>query len=75
VAWLGTVCTQKATGDAPSVVSGTGVSTGGRTEWQVIAHEIGHNLGAIVSASEITFTMLTSQQHDVWTFPIFRSLH
>lgn len=47
VAWLGTVCQKKATGNAPSVVSGTGVSTGGRTEWQVIAHEIGHNLGAI----------------------------
>ncbi|CCA69414.1 related to ADAM protease ADM-B [Serendipita indica DSM 11827] len=47
VAWLGTVCMKKATGNAPSVVSGTGVSTAGRTEWQVISHEIGHNLGAI----------------------------
>ncbi|PVG00697.1 hypothetical protein CPB86DRAFT_754147 [Serendipita vermifera] len=47
VAWLGTVCVKRASGNAPSVVSGTGVSTGGRTEWQVIAHEIGHNLGAI----------------------------
>jgi len=52
VAWLGTVCVRKATGNAPSVVSGTGVSTAGRTEWQVIAHEIGHNLGAIVSVRE-----------------------
>ena len=50
VAWLGTVCNQKATGNAPSVVSGTAVSTGGRTEWQVVAHEIGHNFGAIVSS-------------------------
>lgn len=47
VAWLGTVCQQRATGNSPSVVSGTGVSTSGRTEWQVVAHEIGHNLGAI----------------------------
>ena len=31
------------------MVSGTGVSTAGRTEWQVVAHEIGHNFGAIVS--------------------------
>ena len=37
-----------ATGSSPNVVSGTGVSTAGRTEWQVIAHEIGHNFGAIV---------------------------
>jgi hypothetical protein len=49
VAWLGTVCNQKSSGSAPSVVSGTAVSTSGRTEWQVVAHEIGHNFGAIVS--------------------------
>jgi hypothetical protein len=65
VAWLGTMfvsplpdfsttkrfdsCMKQSTGDAPSVVSGTGVSTNGRTEWQVVAHEIGHNFGAIVS--------------------------
>jgi len=29
-------------------VSGTAVSTSGRTEWQVVAHETGHNFGAIV---------------------------
>lgn len=44
-------CQVTATGDSPNVVSGTGVSTAGRTEWQVIAHEIGHNFGAIVSAN------------------------
>ena len=49
VAWLGTLCQQDASGDAPSVVSGTAVSTNGNTEWQVVAHEIGHNFGAIVS--------------------------
>ena len=41
-------CQVAATGTSPNVVSGTGVSTAGRTEWQVIAHEIGHNFGAIV---------------------------
>ncbi|CDO74813.1 hypothetical protein BN946_scf185001.g61 [Trametes cinnabarina] len=47
IAWLATLCQQTASGNAPSVVSGTAVSTAGRTEWQVIAHEIGHNFGAI----------------------------
>lgn len=50
IAWLGVLCQQDASGSSPSVVSGTAVSTAGRTEWQVIAHEIGHNFGAIVSA-------------------------
>ncbi|KAF8168348.1 zinc metalloprotease [Crassisporium funariophilum] len=47
IAWLATLCQQQATGNAPTVVSGTAVSTAGRTEWQVVAHEIGHNFGAI----------------------------
>ncbi|TFK91513.1 hypothetical protein K466DRAFT_541493 [Polyporus arcularius HHB13444] len=47
IAWLATLCQQSASGNSPSIVSGTAVSTGGRTEWQVIAHEIGHNFGAI----------------------------
>ncbi|KAF4572473.1 hypothetical protein EYR36_006978 [Pleurotus pulmonarius] len=47
IAWLATLCQQTSSGQAPSVVSGTAVSTSGRTEWQVIAHEIGHNFGAI----------------------------
>ena len=50
IAWLATLCQETASGSSPSVVSGTAVSTAGRTEWQVIAHEIGHNFGAIVSA-------------------------
>lgn len=48
VAWLGTLCQQDASGSNPSVVSGTAVTTNGRTEWQVVSHEIGHNFGAIV---------------------------
>ncbi|KAG6849798.1 hypothetical protein H0H93_005048 [Arthromyces matolae] len=41
-------CQQSSTGSSPAVVSGTAVSTAGRTEWQVVAHEIGHNFGAII---------------------------
>ncbi|KAG6902964.1 hypothetical protein C0995_008537 [Termitomyces sp. Mi166 len=47
IAWLATLCQQAATGSPGSFVSGTAVSTAGRTEWQVVAHEIGHNFGAI----------------------------
>ena len=49
IAWLATLCQQTSSGSIPSIVSGTAVSTAGRTEWQVISHEIGHNFGAIVS--------------------------
>ncbi|EUC65568.1 reprolysin family zinc metalloprotease [Rhizoctonia solani AG-3 Rhs1AP] len=47
VAWLGQLCNTKSSGNQGNVVSGTAVSTAGRTEWQVVAHEIGHNFGAI----------------------------
>ncbi|GBE78703.1 Disintegrin and metalloproteinase domain-containing protein [Sparassis crispa] len=47
VAWLATLCQQSSSGSAPSIVSGTAVTTAGRTEWQVASHEIGHNFGAI----------------------------
>lgn len=47
IAWLATLCQTSSSGSSPNVVSGTAVSTAGRTEWQVIAHEIGHNFGAI----------------------------
>lgn len=47
IAWLATLCQTSAGGNASQVVSGTAVSTSGRTEWQVVAHEIGHNFGAI----------------------------
>jgi len=68
-------CQQESGGSPGSVVSGTGVSTAGRTEWQVVAHEIGHNFGAIVSdlrhnfSSTIFFLMIAIAirylQHDV----------
>ncbi|KAH8120727.1 Metallo-peptidase family M12-domain-containing protein [Phellopilus nigrolimitatus] len=47
VAWLGTLCQQTASGSTGSIVSGTAVSTNGRTEWEVVSHEVGHNFGAI----------------------------
>ncbi|KAI8983225.1 Metallo-peptidase family M12B Reprolysin-like-domain-containing protein [Trametes punicea] len=47
IAWLATLCQQTASTSGSSFVSGTAVSTAGRTEWQVVAHEIGHNFGAI----------------------------
>ncbi|QRV91686.1 reprolysin family zinc metalloprotease [Ceratobasidium sp. AG-Ba] len=56
-------CNVQSSGDPGNVVSGTAVSTAGRTEWQVVAHEIGHNFGAIIfimspvsSAGEVTFS-------------------
>ena len=49
VAWLGTLCQTSATGSPGNFVSGSAVTTAGRAEWQVVAHEIGHNFGAIVS--------------------------
>jgi len=48
IAWLGTLCQVNAATSGSSVISGTAVSTAGLTEWQVIAHEMGHNFGAIV---------------------------
>lgn len=47
VAWLGTLCNTQASGSNPQVVSGTAVTTANRAEWQVVAHETGHNFGAI----------------------------
>ncbi|KAK2462101.1 hypothetical protein APHAL10511_006564 [Amanita phalloides] len=48
IAWLATLCQTNATpGSSNQSVSGTAVSTYGLTEWQVVAHEIGHNFGAI----------------------------
>ncbi|KAJ3973196.1 zinc metalloprotease [Lentinula raphanica] len=47
IAWLGTLCQTDSSGTTGSISSGTGVSTNGLTEWQVVSHEIGHNFGAI----------------------------
>ncbi|KAK8864698.1 hypothetical protein IAR55_001950 [Kwoniella newhampshirensis] len=47
VAWLGTLCQTTSSQQSGSTVSGTGISTATRTEWSLIAHEIGHGFGAI----------------------------
>jgi hypothetical protein len=47
VAWLGTLCQTTASGSGTDVISGTAVSAVTQQEAQVMAHEIGHNFGAI----------------------------
>ncbi|UZJ56037.1 hypothetical protein CBS101457_005357 [Exobasidium rhododendri] len=47
VAWLGTLCQTSASGSGTDIISGTGVSSVTQQEAQVMAHEIGHNFGAI----------------------------
>lgn len=51
VAWLGTLCQSDATGSGSQIVSGTAVTTAGPTEWEIVAHEVGHNFGAIHDCS------------------------
>ncbi|WAQ92889.1 hypothetical protein PtA15_17A371 [Puccinia triticina] len=48
VAWLGQLCeVQSQSSNTGQVTSGTGVTAATTNEWQVMAHEIGHNFGAI----------------------------
>ncbi|UOH83270.1 hypothetical protein LQV05_005990 [Cryptococcus neoformans] len=42
VAWLGTLCQTDSSQQSSGTVSGTGISTATKTEWSLIAHEIGH---------------------------------
>ncbi|KAJ3393126.1 hypothetical protein HDU92_007957 [Lobulomyces angularis] len=47
LAWISMLCEKRAISQQSDWVSGTGVSTIVPTEWRVVAHEIGHNFGAI----------------------------
>ncbi|PWN47078.1 hypothetical protein IE53DRAFT_371765 [Violaceomyces palustris] len=47
VAWLGTLCMTTSSSSQGQTVSGAGVSSIVNQQWQVMAHEIGHNFGAI----------------------------
>lgn len=46
VAWLGTLCQFKAQSQGAQTVSGTSVVSATQSEWQVLAHELGHGFGA-----------------------------
>ncbi|KAE8244578.1 hypothetical protein A4X13_0g6473 [Tilletia indica] len=47
VAWLGTVCRTEVSSSSGDSVSGTGVTASTTIESQIMAHEIGHNFGAV----------------------------
>ena len=42
VAWLGTLCQTGSNLQNGAYVSGTGISTATKTEWSLVAHEVGH---------------------------------
>ncbi|PVU95162.1 hypothetical protein BB561_001982 [Smittium simulii] len=48
LAWLGAICQKNSLVNSDGTTfSGTGISASTRDEWKIIAHEVGHNFGAI----------------------------
>ena len=47
VAWLGQLCRVGSSSSGGQTTSGTGVTAITRGEWQVVAHEVGHNFGYV----------------------------
>lgn len=66
VAWLGQLCRVSSVSSGGQTTSGTGVTAVTRSVWQVIAHEIGHNFGCVMSSSRlsaISLIALLLQRH------------
>lgn len=54
LAWLGQLCVMDAQTQDTSTVSGANVIARTSTEWKVIAHEIGHTMGAVHDCTSTT---------------------
>ncbi|KAK4336486.1 hypothetical protein RTBOTA2_005291 [Rhodotorula toruloides] len=69
VAWLGQLCRTASSSQGGQTTSCTGVTAATRSEWQVIAHEIGHNFGAIHDcASGANYIMSPVSEKNVSSF-------
>lgn len=56
LAWLGQLCEKDAIAQNTQTVSGANVIARTSTEWKVIAHEIGHTMGAVHDCTSTTCT-------------------